>query len=107
MRVGWESTEQSKWERLAAVVDSGAHENVSLAGVCSHMKLSATRRSEAGIGFLGAGGERIRNHGSFFGKLETCSSSISGSGKTKPAESRVFTGRPQSRSLRSHMKDRP
>ena len=26
------------------------------------MKLSATRRSEAGIGLLGAGGERIREH---------------------------------------------
>ena len=37
---------QSKWERL-----------------CNHVKLSATRRSDAGIGFRGAGGERIRNHG--------------------------------------------
>ena len=61
--MGWEPTEQSKWERLAAVVDSGAAENVLPAGVCSHVKLSATRRSEAGIGFRGAGGERIRNHG--------------------------------------------
>ena len=54
---GWESKEQSKWERLAAVVDSGAAENVLAAGVCSHVKLSAIRRSEAGIGFRGAGGE--------------------------------------------------
>ena len=29
-----ESTEQSKWERLAAVVDSGAAENVFPTGVC-------------------------------------------------------------------------
>ena len=59
----WESTEQSKWKRLAAVVDTGAPENVLPAGVCSNVKLSATHRSEAGIGFRGAGGERIRNHG--------------------------------------------
>ena len=40
-----------KWdERLAAVVDPGAAENVIPARVCSHVKLSATRRSEAGIG---------------------------------------------------------
>ena len=61
--MGCESAEQSKWERLAAVVDSGAAENVLPAGVCNHVKLSATRRSDAGIGFRGAGGERIRNHG--------------------------------------------
>ena len=54
---------KSKWERLAVVVDSGAAENVLPTGVCSHVKLSATRRSEAGTGFRGAGGERIRNHG--------------------------------------------
>ena len=47
----------------AAVVDSGVAENVLLAGVCNHVKLSATRRSDARIGFRGAGGERIRNHG--------------------------------------------
>ena len=61
--MGCESAEPSKWERLAAVVDSGAAENVLPAGVCNHVKLSATRRSDAGIGFRGAGGERIRNHG--------------------------------------------
>ena len=61
--MGCESAEQSKWEHLAAVVDSGAAENVLPAGVCNHVKLSATRRSDAGIGFRGAGGERIRNHG--------------------------------------------
>ena len=55
--MGCESAEQSKWERLAAVVDSGAAENVLPAGVCNHVKLSATRRSDAGIGFRGAGGE--------------------------------------------------
>ena len=49
--MGWESTEQSKWERLAAVVDAHAAENVLPAGVCNHVKLSATRRSEAGMGF--------------------------------------------------------
>ena len=54
---------KSKWERLAAVVDPGAAENVLPVGVCNHVKLSATRRSDAGIGFRGAGGERIRNHG--------------------------------------------
>ena len=58
---GCASTERSKWERLAAVVDSGAAENVLPAGVCHHVKLSATRRSDAGIGFRGAGGERIRH----------------------------------------------
>ena len=61
--MGWKSTGRSKWERHAAVVDSGAAENVFPAGVCSHVKLSATRRSEAGIGFRGAAGERIRNRG--------------------------------------------
>ena len=61
--MGCESAEQSKWERLAAVVDTGAAENVLPAGVCNHVKLSATRRPDAGIGFRGAGGERIRNHG--------------------------------------------
>ena len=53
----WESTEQSKWERPPAAVDSGAAEKVLLAGICSHVNLTATRRSR------GAGGERIRNHG--------------------------------------------
>ena len=61
--MGWESTEQSRRERLAAVVDSGAAENVSPADACAPVKLSATRRSEASIGFCGAGGERIRNRG--------------------------------------------
>ena len=61
--MGCEAAEQSKWKRLAAVVDSGAAENVLLAGVCNHVKLIATRRSDAGVGFRGAGGERIRNHG--------------------------------------------
>ena len=61
--MGCESAEQSKRERLAAVVDFDATENVLLAGVCNHVKRSATRRSDAGIGFLGAGGERIRNYG--------------------------------------------
>ena len=52
---GLDGTEQSKWERLAAVADSGAAENVSPDG--------ATSRSEASTGFRGAGGERIRNRG--------------------------------------------
>ena len=60
--MGCESAEQSKWERLAAVVDTGSRKRLT-AGVCNHVKLSATRRSDAGIGFRGAGGERIRNHG--------------------------------------------
>ena len=61
--MGCAFAEQSKWERLAAVVDSGEAENVLPADVCNHVKLSATRRFDAGIGFRGAGGERIRNHG--------------------------------------------
>ena len=40
------------------MVDSGAAENVLPAGVCNHVKLSATRRSDAGIGFRGASGEK-------------------------------------------------
>ena len=61
--MGWGSTDQIKWERVAGVVDSNAAENVLLADVRSCVKLSATCRSEAGIGFRAAGGERIRNHG--------------------------------------------
>ena len=56
--MGCESADQSNWERLAAVVDSGAAENVLPAGICNHVKLSATGRSDAGIGFRGAGGVR-------------------------------------------------
>ena len=156
--MGCESAEQSKWERLAAVLDSGAAENVLLAGVCNHVILSAIRRSDAGIGFRGAGGERIRNHGqrkfkvrmkderracggnhmASGGREETahvsgqdgrsrepcsprqqgshdsqtqgrCHSSAEGqervrrrslgSGKMQPAGGRIFTGRPESRSL--------
>ena len=37
--------------------------NVLPGDACSHSKLSVTRRSEAGTGFRGADGERIRNHG--------------------------------------------
>ena len=116
------------------MVDSGAAENVLQPGDCSHVKLSATRRSETGIGFRGEGGERIRNLGQrkfnvrmeetvhvsgqdgrrrepcasrqqgsqnsqterrrLCGKLETCSSLISGSGKMQPAGGQVFTGKP-------------
>ena len=48
--MGCESAEQSKWERLAAVVDSGAAENVLPASVCNHVKqLSATCRSDVGM----------------------------------------------------------
>ena len=42
-------------------MDSGAAENVLPAGNWSHV--NSTPRSEAGIGFRGAGGERVRNHG--------------------------------------------
>ena len=59
----WDVSPQNKASGSVFVVDSGAAENVLPAGVCNHVKLSATRRSEAGIGFRGAGGERIRNHG--------------------------------------------
>ena len=52
-----------KWQHMAAVVDSGAAENVLPTGVCQHIKLQPTDRSRAGVGFRGAGGERIRNHG--------------------------------------------
>ena len=40
----WESKEQSKWERLAAVVESGAAENVLRADACSHVAFSNGRR---------------------------------------------------------------
>ena len=60
--MGWESAAQTKYERSAAVVGSGAAENVSPTDACSRVKLSATRRSEAGIGFRGVGKKRIRNH---------------------------------------------
>ena len=77
--MGCESTEQSKWKRLAAVVDLGAAENVSPAGVCSHVKVSATRRSETGIGFRGAGEERIRNHGQRKIKVRMADGHVAGS----------------------------
>ena len=43
------------------------------------MKLSATRRSEAGIGFRGAGGERIRNHGQREIKVRMTDGHVAGS----------------------------
>ena len=49
---GWESTEQSKWGCLSSVVDSGASANVLPPDAYSHVRLSATRRSAAGIGFV-------------------------------------------------------
>ena len=123
LRMGWQSTEQSKWERLAAVVDSGAAENVLPTGVCNHVKLSATRRSDAGIGFRGAAGERIRNHGQRKFKVRMRDGHVAGStwqvadvtrslmsvakmvdvvpSRKKPTRSRVFTGRPECRSLRN------
>ena len=61
--MGWESTEQTQLGRLATVVDSGAAGNVSLADVCSHVKLTVTPRTEPGIGFRGAGGGRNRHFG--------------------------------------------
>ena len=48
------------------------------AGFCSHVKLSATRRSE-GIGFRGAGGERIRNHGHRKFKVRMTDGHVAGS----------------------------
>ena len=36
---------------------AGAADKMLAADLCSHVKLSATRRSDAGIGFRGAGGE--------------------------------------------------
>ena len=61
------------------MVDSGAAENVLPAGVCNHVKLSATRWSEAGIGFRGAGGERIRNHGQRKFKVRMTDGHVAGS----------------------------
>ena len=51
--MGWESTEQSKWERLATVVNPGANRELFVlpTDACNRVKLRATRRSEAGIGF--------------------------------------------------------
>ena len=43
------------------------------------MKLSATRRSEAGIGFRGAGGERIRNYGQRKFKVRMTDGHVAGS----------------------------
>ena len=77
--MGWESTEQSQWERLTAVVDSSAAENVSPAGVCSHVKISATCRSEPGIGIHGAGGKRIRNHSQRKFKVRVTHGHVAGS----------------------------
>ena len=76
---GRESTEQSKWERLAAVVDSGAAENVFPVDACSHVKLSSTHRSETGMGFRGAGGERNRNHGQRKFKVRMTDGHVAGS----------------------------
>ena len=58
--MGCESAEQSKWERLAAVVDSGAAENVLPAGVCNHVQppflQEALAESESDGHVAGAGG---------------------------------------------------
>ena len=60
----WDVSPQNKASESAAQLWwTGEAENVLPAGVCNYVKLSATRRSDAGIGFRGAGGERIRNHG--------------------------------------------
>ena len=53
----------SKWQRFSAVVDSGAAENVIPLHICEHVEIKPTERSIAGIGFRGAGGDRICNHG--------------------------------------------
>ena len=74
--MGWESTEQSKWERLAAVVDSGAGEQRLTS---SHVNLSATRRSEAGIVFRGVRGERIHNHAQRKFKVRMTEGHVAGS----------------------------
>ena len=55
-----------KWQRIAAVVDSGAAENVLPPDVCKHLRATPTDKSRAGIGFRGAGGDKIQN----FGKKE-------------------------------------
>ena len=61
------------------MVDAHAAENVLPAGVCNHVKLSATRRSEAGMGVRGAGGERIRNHGQRKYKVRMTDGHVAGS----------------------------
>ena len=50
--MGWESTERSKRERLAAAVGLGRSLKRPAAGVCSHVKLSATRDLKQALGFL-------------------------------------------------------
>ena len=45
------------------MVDSGAAENVLPPSECLHVRLEPTQRSRAGIGFRGAGGDRIHNYG--------------------------------------------
>ena len=53
----------SKWQRFTAVVDSGAAENVLPPDVCSHIRATPTDKSRAGVGFRGAGGDKIPNYG--------------------------------------------
>ena len=77
--MGVHRKKKSKWKCLASVVDLGAAENVLPADVCSHVKPSATRRSEAGIGFRGGGGERIRNHGQRKVKVRMTDGHVAGS----------------------------
>ena len=58
-----ESGPDDRWRRIAAVVDSGAAENVLPPKECPHVRLEPTQRSRAGVGFRGAGGDRSHNHG--------------------------------------------
>ena len=67
------------WECLAVAVDSGAADNVLPADACSHVKFRATRRSDAGKGFHGAGGEQIRNHGQRKFKVRSTDGHVAGS----------------------------
>ena len=79
----WEgnSTEQSKWERLAAVVVSGASSRKRPTG--RRLQSCETQGNAPGLrqafGFRGAGGERIRNHGQRKFKVRMPGGLVSGS----------------------------
>ena len=63
VEVGREVTMHGRWERISLAVDSGAAENVLPTNHDKHVRLEASPRSKAGIGFRGAGEERVQNHG--------------------------------------------
>ena len=51
------------WEKVTAVVDSGAGENVMPENAVKFIPIVPTARSKAGRGFCGPSGEHIKNYG--------------------------------------------